>query len=348
MSMIISGENLTTQRIDKSQFEREEELQRYIYDNPEIIPISEIKEEAKLLILSREFPTNSGAIDALGIDQDGEVYIIETKLYKNSDKRRVIAQVLDYGAALFFHGQSSESFFELVEKDVQRKFEMSWEEKAQSFFALDGEAVGQLQEDITSNLREGRFRFIILMDDLEDRLKDLIKYLNMNSNFTVYGVELDYYQFQEYQIVLPRIFGTELSNIGQKDQSRSRGKNWNESSFLAHAEQSYSEEDLVKVHRLYEFTKREADELHWGKGEKSGSFSAIFYSISSKPLYYVDSKDWIWWRFDNIEEQEIKQKLMSRCEELGLVIPKDYFGSKMQDVSLELVEGFLEKVSDFL
>jgi hypothetical protein len=49
----------------------------------------------------RAFPTNSGPIDALGINKDGEIYIIETKLYKNPDKRLVVAQVLDYGASLW-------------------------------------------------------------------------------------------------------------------------------------------------------------------------------------------------------------------------------------------------------
>lgn len=72
------------------------------------------------MILAREFPTGSGAIDALGVDQDGELYLIETKL------------------------------------------------------------------------EAGSFRFVVLMDRLEPRLKDLIAFINRNCRFDVFGVELDF------------------------------------------------------------------------------------------------------------------------------------------------------------
>lgn len=79
-------------------------MQNYIQENPEALPVYEIREDIRLFIIAREFPTKSGPIDALGIDKDGEVYIIETKLYKNPDKRLVVAQVLDYGAAVWAGG----------------------------------------------------------------------------------------------------------------------------------------------------------------------------------------------------------------------------------------------------
>ncbi|MBM3710463.1 MAG: hypothetical protein FJW61_08605 [Actinobacteria bacterium] len=47
----------------------------------------ELKENIKFFIAAREFPTNSGLIDALGIDNDGDIYLIEIKLFKNADKR---------------------------------------------------------------------------------------------------------------------------------------------------------------------------------------------------------------------------------------------------------------------
>ena len=53
----------------------------------------EIDEDIRVLILMREFPTNSGPIDALGVDANGNIYIVETKLYKNPDKRGCSAGV---------------------------------------------------------------------------------------------------------------------------------------------------------------------------------------------------------------------------------------------------------------
>jgi len=101
MAIIISKGGKNAKKIEKSSFEKEDYLQKYIYDNPESIPLYDIKDDIRLLILVREFSTESGPIDAIGIDADGNIYLIETKLYKNPDKRTVVAQVLDYGASLW-------------------------------------------------------------------------------------------------------------------------------------------------------------------------------------------------------------------------------------------------------
>jgi len=93
MTLIISRQG-TTIRIEKQPFKNEAALQQYIYDCPEAIPLDEVSTGAKLFVLGRESPTKSGPIDVLGTDQSGHPYIIETKLYKNSDKRLVLAQVL--------------------------------------------------------------------------------------------------------------------------------------------------------------------------------------------------------------------------------------------------------------
>ena len=118
MSIIISSNGKNAVKVEKSSFDKEGYLQKYIYDNPESIPLYEIKEDIRLLILAREFPTNSGPIDAIGIDKYGELYIIETKLYANADKRKVIAQSLDYGAALWKHSNDFSEF--LAELRSQR------------------------------------------------------------------------------------------------------------------------------------------------------------------------------------------------------------------------------------
>src|SRR3989338_6877041 len=122
MAIIISEGGKNAKRVDKSSFEREDYLQGYIYENPDSIPLYEIKENIRLLILAREFPTDSGPIDAIGVDRDGEIYLIETKLYKNADKRLVVAQVLDYGASLWRSGLDFNEFVRVLEINVNGKF----------------------------------------------------------------------------------------------------------------------------------------------------------------------------------------------------------------------------------
>src|SRR4030042_3111538 len=124
MAIIISKNGKDAVKVDKSDFQLEDKLQQYIYDNPESIPLYDIKEDIRLLILAREFSTKSGPIDALGVDKDGEIYLIETKLYKNPDKRTVVAQVLDYGASLWSSHKDFDDFMEKLIEKVQSKFNL--------------------------------------------------------------------------------------------------------------------------------------------------------------------------------------------------------------------------------
>ena len=72
MAIIVSKNGKNAKKIDKSIIEKEDYLQKYIYDNPESIPIYEISDDIKVLVLGREISTNSGPIDAFGIDKNGE------------------------------------------------------------------------------------------------------------------------------------------------------------------------------------------------------------------------------------------------------------------------------------
>ena len=72
MSLIISKNGKDAQRLNQSSFDKEDYLQQYIYDNPDAVPVYEIDEDIRLLILAREFGTASGPIDALGVDQHGD------------------------------------------------------------------------------------------------------------------------------------------------------------------------------------------------------------------------------------------------------------------------------------
>ncbi len=101
MPIIVSRDGRNAQKVLESGVADEDYLQRFVADNPDSLPIEDIKENVRLMVIGREFDTPSGPIDILAVDDDGDIYIIETKLYKNADKRLVLAQVLDYGAALW-------------------------------------------------------------------------------------------------------------------------------------------------------------------------------------------------------------------------------------------------------
>lgn len=208
MAIIISKNGADTQTVHETKFGLEDTLQEYVKNNPDIIPLYEISEDARLLILAREFGTASGPIDALGVDQDGAVYVIETKLYKNPDKRTVLAQALDYGASLWRHSGDATTFTALLEEKVRAQFGISLRDKLKEFFDTEDEQ--SLIDAMTHNITEGQIKFVILMDTVEDRLKDLITYVNQNSKFDVYAVDLGYYKHDAFEIVIPKLYGAEV------------------------------------------------------------------------------------------------------------------------------------------
>lgn len=208
MPIIISKKGVVpADMVQKSSFEKEDNLQEYIRQYPEAIPIYEIHQDKRLLVIAREFETPSGPVDALAIDNDGDVYVVETKLYTNSDKRRVVAQLLDYGASLWKHCSDFASFMLQIDIHAQKQWGRSLQEKIKEFFRLESDELGALMANIRDRLADGELKFVVLMDAMDDRLKQLITYINQKSKFDIYGVEVELYQYEDYEIVIPKVYG---------------------------------------------------------------------------------------------------------------------------------------------
>ena len=278
MTIIISQNGKKAQKIDKSSFEKEGYLQNYIHENPESIPVYEIEGDKKLFVVAREFSTESGPIDALAIDKDGDIYVVETKLYKNPDKRTVVAQALDYGASLWRHSDYSE-FIAKINSEVNKKFQVSLDEKAKEFFNIDDDQVIAMLESIKNNLIQGNIKFVVLMDSIEDRLKDLIVYINQNSHFDIYAVQMEYYKYEQYEIMIPKLFGLEVKK-GVSSSSTGPRPVWDEQKFLTQTREKLGI-DSEKIIKLYDFLKLNADKIKWGTGNSNGSFAPIIKNLSS-------------------------------------------------------------------
>lgn len=208
MAIIVSQNNQNARRIEESNFNLEDNLQEYVINNPEIIPVYDIDVDARLFVAAREFSTHSGPIDALGFDEVGNIYIIETKLFKNPDKRTVVAQALDYGASMWRHATDFDSFIAQLDIHTGKQFDSMFKEKYQEFFGLDDATENLLS--IKANLSEGMIKFVVLMDSLDERLKDLIVYVNQNSKFDIYAVDFEYYKHDQFEIVIPKLYGSEV------------------------------------------------------------------------------------------------------------------------------------------
>jgi hypothetical protein len=77
-------------------------LQEFLFTHPEILPANNVEPSfARLIPLAREFPITAGSIDILYTTPEGQLCIVETKLWRNPEAHRtVLAQILEYAKDL--------------------------------------------------------------------------------------------------------------------------------------------------------------------------------------------------------------------------------------------------------
>jgi hypothetical protein len=354
MTIIVSQSGKNAQKIQQSNFEREDHLQRYIYENPGSIPLYDIKEDIKLLILIREYPTNSGPIDALGVDAEGNLYLVETKLYKNADKRTVVAQVLDYGASLWKNGSNLAEFISEIDNASKQFFKMPVEDKLKEFFGFEQEEVTTFWDNVKNNLNEGNFKFVVLMDKLHQRLKDLIVFLNQNSQFDVYAVELEYYKHDEFEIIIPRLFGAEVKKDITVKTSSGAKRGWSMEELMVDAKQRLSKNEYDCFLKIYEFLKRNADEMELGTGVKVGSIKPRFSSISPRAFFTLGSDGKAVFYFNYLSDNTQKQKLYEALKEANVtsvvrINPQSFSDLYLKtDEVVSNCEKIIKALEDFL
>ncbi|MCX7750875.1 MAG: hypothetical protein N2320_04995 [Candidatus Bipolaricaulota bacterium] len=283
MTILLKWKGQRAKMMDRDSFSAELDLQELVSDNPDLLLIGEIKEGAEFLVLDKETPTRAGPIDLLGVDSDGELYIVETKLFRNPDKRKVLAQVLDYGAALWSTYEDPEAFLHVLDQriaDRGRDLAGFLEDR----FGQAEEVLAGMKETISS----GEFRFVILMDEAPSDLKDLVRYVNRSSAFSVYLIELHRYHVPEQglEVFVPKLFGEEVRKEVSRTANRQR---WDEGSFFRDLEQRADAETVAAVRKIYEYSKARADVIGWGTGAGAGSFNPRFLSVAKKSIYTVSS-----------------------------------------------------------
>jgi hypothetical protein len=333
VTLIIRRSGAPTLVVQPQPLPAERNLQEYIFQTPEVIPIQDITDHAKLFIAAREFQTSSGPIDLLGLDGDGTPYIIETKLFRNFDKRQVIGQVLDYGAALRRDLNHFGEFYKQLDLAVQTDRGEGLSQAVAAFFELAEEQGTELLEAAFLALRDGAFRFLVLMDQMDSRLRDLISFVNESSKFSIYAVEVVAYQIQDGEIFLPKVYGAEVEKKYGTSASE-RGK-WNEEKFFAKAAESLDPEHLQRLRKLYDWSERHAT-INWGTGRNWGSFNPAFFGLSRRAPFTAWSNGNLTlklrWLSDGAEAEAFRRRLYDRLQAAG--VPVGSYDTK-KDLSFE-------------
>jgi Asp-tRNA(Asn)/Glu-tRNA(Gln) amidotransferase C subunit len=227
-ALLKSGDNFVV--LDESRFDAETQLQEALKLNPEVIPVSDL-DLAEVVVVGRETVVPVGAIDLLLVDADGRVIIVETKLSSNPDLRRqVVAQVLDYGASLWRMAPTLKQFEDLVlqywhSDTCQDERVKNAETLRQGIDPIFGEIRGQdwdydaFETALSENVSSGQHVLLVVASGLTDRLsRDLLQYVNLCLNLPLYAVEIDVFETEGRQLIVPR--GVKYSGPTRDDAAK--------------------------------------------------------------------------------------------------------------------------------
>jgi len=358
MAIIISEGGKNARRIEKTSIVKESYLQNYICANPESIPLYDIREDIRLLILAKEFAISAGSIDAIGVDDEGKIYVIETKLYKNPDKRHVVAQVLDYGASLWreYH-DDLDKFIRDLEGHTTKNFHLGLRRKLQEYFVLNDQDLSTVLDSLKANLQSGTFRFVVLMDKLQAQLRDLILFINQNSKFVIFSVEMEYYKHNGFEVIIPKLFGAE-------SVPPTENLPWDEDRFFEDVKKkkSLTSEQKQAVRTIYDFVTGKndkggkGDKIIWGKGKITASFNPRWDRISRHQPFtvYSDGKLQINFAFlgDTESTRQFRDKLKRALERIeGFRFPEncqDKYPTFPAETWAPVVDRFIQTVRDLI
>jgi hypothetical protein len=177
----------------ESRFDSERDLHDAVAAHPEVLP-SEDLGLGPLVALGTELDFGAGPLDLLAADPLGGLVIVEFKRgTENPDVRKVVAQVLDYGASLW---------------------RTSYDEVGRRCAGEDGPAAPDLaaiaaagcalldvpfdpdafQAGVEAVLDSGEFVFLYVGRDLDERTRRIMTYLAEGPRMAFFAVEIDYFR----------------------------------------------------------------------------------------------------------------------------------------------------------
>jgi hypothetical protein len=186
----------------------EQWLQKLIHEHPTCLPVAEIEPGfGDLVSICMELQTPHGPIDNLLMTPQGDIVLVEAKLWHNHEARRqVVAQALDYASCMF------EWDFEALEKAALKA---DWGERPKPkrlydlFDCEEPPAEPAFIDAVNANLRAGRVLILVVGDGIRTEARKLGSLLQSHAgaHFTFAMVELSVFRLdgEGSVIVCPRI-----------------------------------------------------------------------------------------------------------------------------------------------
>jgi hypothetical protein len=183
----------------------EDYVQALVYDHPTILPINEVDPIfAGAISICRELSTPAGFIDNFLVTPTGLPVLVECKLWRNAEARReVVGQIIDYAKELA----------RFTVSDLQREVSKSLGRGPTALMDLVRAADPSVDEiefgdNLTANLRRGRFLLLLVGDGIRERVEAIADYLQKHAglHFSLGLVELTIFSLPDGgRLVAPRV-----------------------------------------------------------------------------------------------------------------------------------------------
>ena len=349
MKILLRNQNEDNwQLVESASYNQEKELHHLLADSPGLIATDEIRPDSGPLVLTiREFGLQVGSIDLLAFSTRGDIAVIECKLASNAEiKRKVIGQVLDYGAHLW----------EMQYEDLDEKVR---EREGESLADLMHDAVQSAEWDeegfrsnVADALASGNFMLIIVVDEINDELSRIVSFMNVcgNPSFDFAALEMRRFQSGESEMLVPRVFGP-VRTKQSKPKTETRRK-WDEDSFFLELETRFSAVEVGVAKQILDWAYKNSTRVSWGQGARNGSYVPILnyndiehqlfavYTYSAVEMYFQ------WYQYKAPFDDEGKRiELLQKLNAIDKVdIPAEGIGRR-PSISLTVLaeEGSVER-----
>jgi hypothetical protein len=183
-------------------------LQRLIMRNRSLLPVDQIESAFNALVpICIELPMRCGFLDNLFLTPDGNIALVECKLWRNPEARReVVAQIIDYATEM------STWSYETLQAAVQRTKSLEGpDNEKRSLYEL-ASANGDIDEAsfhdaVSRNLKRGRFLLLIVGDGIREGMEGMAEFLQQHAgfHFTLGLIEIALFAAPDGYIAQPRI-----------------------------------------------------------------------------------------------------------------------------------------------
>jgi hypothetical protein len=216
--------------------DNEDQLQRKLVSYPKLLPIEEFGLTGPIMIVGRETSLPSGAADLLALTPAGDLLVVEFKTGpQNSDFRHSLAQLLDYGAALWemdvqeFEASVAVRYFasshcppEAPSHDAESLAEAA----RASWSHADDEVHDTFHQRLERVLERGSFHYVVAAQRFTTTMRRTIEHLNdQASSARFYAVEIVRFSdghtdaYEGRAVVTPRdtLRGTKRSSTDERE-----------------------------------------------------------------------------------------------------------------------------------